>query len=162
MVGSVQQPGARPQGAHVRVPPPALYAVPLAVSALLDRRLPFPLPGGRTTRRAGLALVIAGLGLGASGAGTFRREHTTVVPHHEVSTFVTSGPYRFTRNPMYLGMTTAYTGAALALRSAWPLTLLPGILTAMDRLVIRREEAYLRTRFGAPYDAYRDRVRRWV
>ena len=65
------------------------------------------------TTAVGAVLTIAGLALSGSGAATFRRNRTTVVPHHPVSTLVTRGPYRISRNPMYTGLAAAYVGAAL-------------------------------------------------
>ena len=149
-------------GADVRIPPPLLYAVPLVLLWLLDRVIPLRMPGGGWRASVGWVLVGSGVALVVSGASTFRRHGTTVMPHHAVSTFVTSGPYRFTRNPMYLGMSTAYIGAALVLGSWWPLLGLPVIVLLVDRFVIDREEAYLRTRFGADYDDFSARTRRWL
>jgi protein-S-isoprenylcysteine O-methyltransferase Ste14 len=77
-------------------------------------------------------------------------------------TIVGSGPYRFTRNPMYVSLALAYAGMALTINSVWPLVFLPFIVLLVDRYVIRREEAYLARKFGAEYEAYRGRVRRWL
>jgi protein-S-isoprenylcysteine O-methyltransferase Ste14 len=93
---------------------------------------------------------------------TFRRARTAILPTRPASQLVDGGPYRFTRNPMYTGLTTAYVGAAALLDSVWPLLLLPLVLAALVRLVVRREEAYLRGAFGAEYAAYQARVRRWL
>ncbi|HET8614205.1 MAG TPA: isoprenylcysteine carboxylmethyltransferase family protein [Actinomycetales bacterium] len=154
--------GAPAHGADVRVVPPALFAASFAAGALADRWWHLPAPTGRGTRVAAATFLTAGTGLAAWGAATFRRHHTTVIPHKPVSSFVTSGPYRFTRNPMYAGMAFAYTGATLALGTAWPLLTMPAALIAVRRLVIDREERYLTDRFGTDYEAYRTRVRRWL
>ncbi|MFI5210728.1 MAG: methyltransferase family protein, partial [Gemmatimonadales bacterium] len=69
---------------------------------------------------------------------------------------------RFSRNPMYVGMTLLYLGIALWANSLWPLLLLPAVLVVMRRGVIAREEAYLERRFGDEYRSYRARVRRWL
>jgi protein-S-isoprenylcysteine O-methyltransferase Ste14 len=75
---------------------------------------------------------------------------------------VTGGPYRRTRNPMYVAMTLLYLGASLLMNGLWPLLALPVVLAALTFAVIRREERYLSSAFGAEYDAYRRRVRRWL
>ena len=104
----------RDSGAAVRVPaPPLLFAAPLSATLALQKWLPLPLPGRPVTKTVGAVLTIAGLALSASGAATFRRNRTTLVPHHPVSTLVTKGPYRISRNPMYTGLAAAYVGAAL-------------------------------------------------
>ncbi len=150
------------RGADVRLPPPLVYAVPLILLWLMDRVLPWRMPDHPARTGAGWLLVVAAVGLGASAVATFRRRGITVIPHHAVSAVVTSGPYRVTRNPMYLGLTVAYLGAGLVLGSWWPLAGLPVIVLLVDRLVIAREETYLRSRFGADYAAFCRRTRRWV
>jgi protein-S-isoprenylcysteine O-methyltransferase Ste14 len=92
----------------------------------------------------------------------FRRAGTRPEPWKPVTAFVTSGPYRFTRNPMYVGFTLIYLGVAAMVNTAWPLWFLPAIFLTMHFGVVRREEAYLERRFGDDYRAYRDRVRRWL
>jgi protein-S-isoprenylcysteine O-methyltransferase Ste14 len=110
------------RGADVRVVPPVVFAAAFAIGALADRWHHVGVPGGRRARPVGVGLMAAGAGLAASGAATFRRHRTTVIPHRPVSTFVTAGPYRFTRNPMYTGCRSV-TPAALwcsARPGRWP------------------------------------------
>lgn len=158
MAGHPQQ----DQGAPVRLPPPLVYAVPLVLLALLDRALPWRLPDIPGRPLLGWLLVISGVALSASGAATFRRHGTTVIPHHAVSRLVTSGPYRLTRNPMYVGLTVAYLGVSLLVGSWWPLVALPVLVVVVDRFVVAREESYLRARFGAEYEGFCRRTRRWL
>ena len=77
-------------------------------------------------------------------------------------TIVVKGPYRFTRNPMYVALSVAYLGIALIINSVWSLVFLPFVVLLVDRYVIHREESYLVRKFGTEYDAYRGRVRRWL
>lgn len=70
--------------------------------------------------------------------------------------------YRFTRNPMYVGMCIAYIGLTLVANSVWPIVALPFAVVVVDRYVMRREERYLSAQFGEQYEQYRRRVRRWV
>lgn len=151
-----------PDHADVRVIPPLLYAVPLAVGVGLHAVRPWIIPGRPATTVLGGAVGAAGVLLAASAAATFRSRDTTVMPHRPVTALVTTGPFRLTRNPMYVGLALVYTGVTLLVGTWWPLTLLPFVLLAVDRLVIAREEPYLARSFGADYATYRRRVRRWL
>lgn len=148
----------------VRFPPPLLFVAGLAAAWLLERRvraLPFVADGDLLTT-PGAVLVAIGVGVVAWGMVTFRAARTAIIPMHGASRLVEHGPYRFTRNPMYTGLTLAYLGIAAMMNSAWPLLALPIVLALLVRLVIRREEAYLLDAFGEEYSAYRTRVRRWL
>lgn len=151
----------------VRFPPPIIFVGGFLLAWLLDRywrALPLPLSrfSGSAVERTGWGLLVIGVIIAASGVLTFRRARTAIIPSHGASRLVTTGPYRYTRNPMYTGLTIAYVGVAALIDSAWPLILLPVVLIVLVRLVISREEAYLNSAFGAEYSAYRARVRRWV
>ena len=149
----------------VRFPPPILFVGGILAGWVLERAgppLPFTRLSGPGYTTIGIALVVVGVALIAWGMLTFRSARTAIVPSHSASRIVTSGPYRFTRNPMYVGMTLAYVGVALLIDSLWPVVLLPIVLALLVRLVIRREEAYLGQAFGAEYETYRSRVGRWL
>src|SRR5207249_4132055 len=100
--------------------------------------------------------------LAVSAAYLFRRAGTTPNPAKPTSALVIWGPYRFTRNPMYVGMATLYCGGTLLLNDPWPLAFLPLVMALVQRRVIAREEAYLERKFGDVYRAYKARVRRWI
>lgn len=149
----------------VKFPPPLILVAGLALGWLADRYLaawPMSPLTGTGIRTAGAVLAIAGLALSLWGAITFRMAHTAVIPHYPASRLVRTGPYRFTRNPMYLGFSIAYAGVAALLDSWWPILLLPVAIALLWRLVIRREEAYLASAFGEEYAEFRARVRRWL
>lgn len=110
---------------------------------------------------AGIVFLV-GAALAAWGWLLFRKAKTTRVPGQASSTMVTWGPYRFTRNPMYLGLTIAYLGEAGILRQLWPVLLLPLVLAYLKWIVIPVEEAKLRQVFGMRYEEYRKRVGRWM
>jgi protein-S-isoprenylcysteine O-methyltransferase Ste14 len=151
--------------AGVRVPPPLWFVAGLAAGWIADRyviALPLPLALASIARSAGPVFMVAGIALVGWGMMTFRRAGTAIVPHLPASRIVSSGPYRFTRNPMYSGLTIVYLGVPALLASWWPLLLLPVVLLAVFQMVIRREEAYLGSAFGDEYAAYRARVRRWI
>ena len=151
-----------PDNAGVVAPPPLIYALPLVVGLALNRRFPArPLPQG-ATRVLGWPLVAAGVALLAWFVVTLRRAKTAIDPREPVTTLVTSGPFRLTRNPAYLAMATIYTGVTCLANALWALILLPGALLVIRRGVIDREERYLERRFGEEYRGYRARVRRWL
>ena len=106
------------------------------------------------------------LGVGAAIAGwglvTFWKAKTTTVPGKTSSQMVTWGPYRFTRNPMYVGLTIAYLGEALLLRQLWPVVLLPLVIAYVHWIVIPLEESKIQEAFGDQYEQYRARVGRWI
>lgn len=110
----------------------------------------------------GSALALAALGLGSWALLTFRRGGTTPEPNGAPTALLTTGPFRLTRNPLYLALSTLQAGLGLLLDSAWVLLGAPLLALLLDGLVISREEARLRSRFGAAYEAYVRRVRRWI
>lgn len=110
----------------------------------------------------GLALIVVGVALGGWAMLAFRRAKTATIPFYPASALVQRGPYRFSRNPMYVALAVAYVGAALLLNTPWPLFLLPLVLVVLYATVIRPEERYLLSAFPEDYAAYRARVRRWL
>lgn len=142
--------------------PPYLYLGFLAAGIILHFIVSFEIFGRFGVGLAiGLPLVLAGVLLIIWAVRTLRAAH--VDPRFKpVETIVSSGPYGYTRNPMYLAFTLIYAGIALAVNTFWPLVLLPFLLVLMHYGVIRREEHYLEERFGEEYRIYRRRVRRWI
>ena len=150
--------------ANIMLPAPVIYLGALALSVvakLLFRSalLPSALAGVR--RLGGVKLLVGGLALIGWSVRTMYRHDTSPLPEHPTETLVEDGPFGFSRNPIYLGMTMIYTGVTLLLNNLWGIVLLPAVLTAMRRGVIEREEEYLTERFGEPYIDYIRRVRRW-
>jgi protein-S-isoprenylcysteine O-methyltransferase Ste14 len=155
----------RDRGPDVPVLPPVLFGTGILVGLALEhgvRSLAILARGDGRGTIAGLVLLAAGVALVVAGAGTFRRARTGIHPRTPATSIVTTGPYRLTRNPMYVGMTLVTLGVALLANTAWILATLPIVLALLVRLVIRREEAYLRRTFPAEYGAYAARVRRWL
>jgi protein-S-isoprenylcysteine O-methyltransferase Ste14 len=146
----------------VRVPPPLFYIAGFGIGIALEFAFPIDRPPLVITVVG--AVVGAGLWLALDGAAMlfFRRAGTSMVPMKPTTALVTTGPYRFTRNPMYLGMAFLYIAFALAFGVVWALILLPPVIAAVDQLVIALEEAYLVKRFGRQYCDYMARVRRWL
>jgi protein-S-isoprenylcysteine O-methyltransferase Ste14 len=148
--------------AGVVAPPPLIFLGGLAVGFGLEALLPSAsLPGAVRWVLGGL-LLLGGLALLASFNTAFSRKGTAVEPWKPTTAIVTTGPYRITRNPAYLGMALVYLGIALLSESLWVLVPLPFVLAVIDRGVIAREERYLERKFGAEYTSYKTRVRRWI
>jgi len=105
---------------------------------------------------------LAGAVLAMSGVVGFSRAKTSRVPIRPATSLVTSGPYAFTRNPMYLGLALATGSCGLLLMTWWPIILLIPTLVIIQRFVIVPEERYLHRRFGRDYETYARRVRRWL
>lgn len=114
------------------------------------------------SRITGMVLTVGGALIAFSSLGIFRAARTTTVPFETPSKLITSGPYRFSRNPMYVGLTLIYLGVAGIQVQIWPVLLLPLLAIYIHRVVIPVEEARLRGVFGDAYEQYCARTRRWV
>lgn len=110
----------------------------------------------------GALLVVAGAAMMLAAAWLFRRLDTGVQPSQPTTVIATTGPYRWTRNPMYLGMALTYAGLAIGLDGPIAFALLPLVLIAIQTQVIAREERYLDAKFGDDYRRYKAGVRRWL
>ncbi len=149
------------------IPPPVLFAGAFALGLLLQHWLaPRTAIPARVpiliVRTIGISMIAFGAALAFGCLLLFLRAHTTVIPHGQASALVTSGPYRWTRNPMYVALTLLYAGAAVLLRAVGPLFMLPLALAALHAVVIPHEERALAGMFGDEYLAYCQRVRRWL
>jgi len=152
------------RGPAIWLPPPFVYVAAYLLAWLLDRRIEFLIVGrgaGVTQEAIGAAALVAGLVLMGYSIVVFANARTAIAPIRPARQLVTWGPYGVSRNPMYVGLTLAYVGLAIVNNRAWPLVLLPLALLAMTA-IIAREERYLHGTFGDAYDAYRQRVRRWI
>ena len=154
-----------PDHADVAIAPPLLFLGALGLGAVLSFALPFG-PGIGSANKlallAGFAFVVIGFALVALSARRFRLAGTSVVPGQPAKALVAVGPYRITRNPIYIGFTLAYFGLAIVLTSMWVLLLLIPVLAVLQHGVVFREEAYLERRFGDAYRKYKAHVPRWL
>jgi protein-S-isoprenylcysteine O-methyltransferase Ste14 len=142
--------------------PPAPYAVALFGGWWLDRHvLAFALDLGVVATPLGWGFVAIGLAIFGWTLMTFQRHRTTVNPYKGATSLCTSGPFRFSRNPIYLSDWLVYAGSSLLLRTAWPLVFAPVIWVILRFDVIRHEERHLEAKFGDAYRSYTFRVRRW-
>jgi protein-S-isoprenylcysteine O-methyltransferase Ste14 len=141
--------------------PPVWLAVFAALGWAQAARVPLG-SFGAVGDWVGAALVAAGLALAVAAAVEFRRARTTIVPHLEPSAIVTSGVYRVSRNPIYLGDALILAGLGLRWDSVLALILVPVFVAVITARFIRPEEARLGARFGPAFDAWAARVRRWI
>ncbi len=148
--------------ARVPLPPPVIFLGYLVSAIVLQWVVPFPFPWSVPLRILGGLLLIGGLLLAASAVREMRRMHTTPDPDHPVVALVTLGPYRFTRNPIYLGFLLIYLGFTLLAGTLWGLILSPFLIGTVTRWVIHAEEDYLGEKFEDQYAAYCSRVRQWI
>lgn len=143
--------------------PPAPYAAAILGGWWLDRtQLALPLDLGTATRPLGWLAVGLGLALFIWTLWTFTRRRTTVNPYGGASTLCTHGPFRYSRNPIYLSDWFVLAGVSLLLGTVWPLAFAPLIWVMIRFGVIRHEEAHLEAKFGDAYRDYTTRVRRWI
>lgn len=148
--------------ADVKIHPPILLLFHLFAVFILKRLLPLSFAFPNVFVWVGYAFVLVGLSLAFSAVSRFMQAHTTVDPHGSVNTIVTSGPYRFSRNPIYLGFVCMLIGFPFIFRTYWGLILSPLFIILMNMLVIQHEEAYLEKKFGEQYTSFKSRVRRWL
>jgi protein-S-isoprenylcysteine O-methyltransferase Ste14 len=145
-----------------RIIPPGWLLLAVFATLALHHLLPIAQLWHAPLSWLGLLLVGAGLLFAAAGVGMFRRAGTSVIPFGRTTALVTTGVYRLTRNPMYLGLTLILSGTAWicgSLGAFLPLPLLVGILQGG---FIRSEERWLEDLFGADYRTYKHRVPRWL
>lgn len=155
----------QPQSPGVHFPPPALFVVAIGIGCGIEMVFPLPLTSlipipGRPL--IGWIAIAVGAPMLLWALTTFRRSRTAVYPNQPASQIVCTGPYCFSRNPMYVALTCINFGVAMLADNLWMLLMLPIVLWFLTVFVIRREEAYLTEAFGEEYTTYLQRVRRWI
>jgi protein-S-isoprenylcysteine O-methyltransferase Ste14 len=151
-----------PDHPQIALPPPFIFAGYLASALILQWLVPFPTPWTLFTRILGSVLVVIAIALVASAFSEMAKVHTTPDARQPTTALVTSGPYRFTRNPIYLGFLLIYLGFTLLDATFWGLLLGPFLIGAVTGSIIHAEETYLGNKFKDAYQDYTARVRRWL
>jgi protein-S-isoprenylcysteine O-methyltransferase Ste14 len=146
----------------VIAPPPVIYAAFGLAGLGAEYLWPVAVLPQGPQYAAGTAAIALGLALGFAAIHQFRRHKTSIKPHEPSTALITAGPYRYTRNPIYLALALLYAGISIAADSPWTLALLVPLLIVMHYGVITREERYLERKFGDAYRRYRSSVRRWL
>ena len=149
--------------AHVIIRPPLAWGFAVLAGFGLDWLVPLPfLPDDLPTGWLGGMVFVAALTLFAWAIATITRAGSNVPTNRPTTTIVESGPYRFTRNPIYIGMFLGLIGFGLAFNNLWLLLMLLPFALIIRYGVVAREEVYLERKFGDVYRGYRSRVRRWL
>jgi protein-S-isoprenylcysteine O-methyltransferase Ste14 len=156
-------PPARPDVANLgRLRPPLVYLGAIALGLVIHLLWPARVAPASVGTPVGLALTLGAVALFAYAVRTFRAAGTPIPGNRPTTRIVRAGPYRFSRNPIYLAFSVLQLGLALWLNSLWILlTLIPAV-ALMALVVIPREERYLEARFPAEYLPYKASVRRWL
>ncbi len=153
---------AEADSSGVVVPPPLIYLAGLGLGWLLGAWYPLYRVPDAIRWALGGALGVAGLGIILPALRLMRRAGTAINPTKPTTRLVLAGPFRFTRNPLYLSLLLIYAAIAVLTTTLWALVLLPVVVVILQRVAISKEEAYLERKFGDEYRAYRARVRRWI
>jgi protein-S-isoprenylcysteine O-methyltransferase Ste14 len=149
--------------ANVIIRPPIAWTVAVLAGLALNWLLPLPfVPAAVPAGWLGAVVVALALALFVWAIATVTRAGSNVPTNRPTTTIVDSGPYRFTRNPIYLGMVLGLIGLAIAFNSLWLLLTLVAFALVIRYGVVAREEVYLERKFGDVYRRYRARVRRWL
>lgn len=144
------------------VRPPLVYLISLVAGVSLQFAMPSPLLPGALAVPLGVALVVVAIALFAYSVTTFQAAGTPVPARKPTSAIVRTGPYRYSRNPIYLAFSLVHLGIAIWVNSVWLLATLIGAVALIHFVVIPKEERYLERRFGARYLDYKASVRRWL
>jgi len=151
----------RSDHAEVIGPPPLLYTAALVIGAGLEWFWPTAIGLGWLPLVLGAILILAGLAIALLGALALRRAGTAIPPNLPTTELVTDGPFRWSRNPLYLALTLIYAGVGLIADDLWILVLLVPLLLLIHWGVVVREERYLEAKFGEDYRRYKASVPRY-
>jgi len=152
----------KPDSPGVIMLPPVLYIGTSLFGVGLHFFKPVQLSSYVWVRIAGGALALSSGLMAQWAARTMKRAGTNILPTRPTLSIVTEGPFRFTRNPLYVTNALFYVGLTLVFNLVWPLVLLIPMLVTIDWGIVRREERYLEAKFGEAYLVYKARVRRWI
>jgi protein-S-isoprenylcysteine O-methyltransferase Ste14 len=145
--------------------PPVIYLSAAAVALAINAILPLPWPTGGSAASllmVGLFCAALAFALDLSAALAFRKHKTTILPHRAASNLITSGPFRFSRNPIYVANTLLMTAAGLIFGIGWLVIAAGPAAVLTHHLAVKREEVHLAKTFGSAWATYAARVPRWV
>jgi protein-S-isoprenylcysteine O-methyltransferase Ste14 len=142
--------------------PPIIYLGAALLGVLAQRVIPLPGLGGAVFQILGALLAIAALSLDVATFFTFRKHKTTIMPNQAATNLITTGPFAWSRNPIYVANTALVLGAGLYFGNFWLVGLAFVAALMTQKLAIEREERHLAAKFGAEWETYVARVRRWI
>ena len=156
-------PNATQDVAHLGlIRPPIVYLTSIVIGTLIQLARPLPLLPGTLAMPLGASVIVVAIALFSYAVGRFRAAGTPVPARKPTTVIVSTGPYRFSRNPIYLAFSLFQLGLAIWVNSLWLMATLVGAVAVIHYVVIPREEEYLERRFGAEYLDYKRTVRRWL
>jgi len=144
--------------------PPLLYGAAILAAFSLSYLSPLSMPDypGHLFKVIGATLIVWAICLDIWALSALWKHHTTVLPHRSATRLVTSGPFYYTRNPIYLGYTILTIGLAFVTGNAWFIVLVPVAMAATHAYAVHREERHLLSRFGIEFELYCQKTRRWI
>lgn len=148
--------------AGVKFPPPLIFLLAILIGLGIQRFAPIAVLPPALATPIGLCFVLFALALAMLGFRELGRHKTTVRPDEPSSAIVKTGPYRFTRNPLYLALSALQLGIGFWTNNLWVVLMYALVWILMTTQVIAREEAYLERAFGEDYSSYKASVRRWI
>jgi protein-S-isoprenylcysteine O-methyltransferase Ste14 len=151
-----------PDKANVIALPPLIYAAAFVLGLLIQLVFPVHLLPDKLAQVIGVLFILSSVPIAIAALRVLRQAQTTFDTMKPTTAIVTKGPFRYSRNPLYVSLTLLYLGVALLINVLWIVLLVVPVLVVMQRGVIGREEAYLERKFGEKYLSYKARVRRWV
>ena len=149
-------------GPGIRIPPPVIYLAALVIGSVLDYQWPLSPLLGSSRYVVGPVIAITGGLIMPPVLVRFRRSGTTIDVRKPATALITEGPYRFSRNPIYVSLTLLYLGIGTLLNNAWILILVAPVFLVMNMWVVSREERHLEATFGEKFMRYKAAVRRWL
>jgi len=162
MSSSANNAGSGPDAANIGLArPPVIYLGAMGLGVVIHFWWPMPLVPSAIGTPVGVACTLTAVALFVYAVRTFKAAGTPVPGNLPTTTIVRTGPYRFSRNPIYLAFSLLQLGIALWVNSLWLVATLVAAVAVMSLVVIPREERYLAARFPSEYSAYRSSVRRW-
>ena len=152
------------KGPGVYIPPPLIYALTFIAAIYIQKKIPLSDTIFRMTalKITGVILLVIALFFLGKSLRQFRLTKNTAVLIKPASSLQTTGIYSISRNPMYVGLAILYVGITCFIGNWWHIVLFPLLLIIVQEYIIRREEKYLQLEFGQAYEAYKNKVRRWL
>jgi len=147
---------------HVTVPPPIIFASGFGAAFILERLLPLRLFTAYPFKLCGWFFAVASMLIAFGAIAMMLKAHTNIHPHRAADHLVSGGPFRFSRNPLYLAQVLLTIGAALYWDIGWAIVTLAPVVIILQNYVIRREELHLEAKFGVEYAEYKRRTKRWI
>lgn len=150
------------ESAGVKFPPPFIYLIGVVLGLVISRYVPARVIPAPVILPLGIVFLVAWIALWTPALASFFRAKTPLNPTKPTAALITSGVFRISRNPIYLGLVALYLAIAVLANSLWAIVLLVPVIAIVNFAVVAREERYLERKFGSEYVDYKQRVRRWL